>query len=58
MSMFIIIFEDGEIKYSPNVDSDILDAADDGLVDVLDISDQDCIQQYSGGWSAIDGVGG
>jgi len=57
MSMFIIIFEDGVVKSSPNVDADILNAAEDGLIQVLDISDQDCIQEYSGGWHTIDGVG-
>jgi hypothetical protein len=57
-SLFIIIFEDNEIKYSHSVDTDLLDAADDGLIDVLDISDPDCIQQYANsGWSAIKGMG-
>jgi hypothetical protein len=37
--MYLMIFEDGEIKTAEEVDEDDIQAADDGCLDIIDISE-------------------
>jgi hypothetical protein len=55
--MYIIIFEDGSIKQATELDEGLLPAADDGLVDIIDISThKDPLQYLDEGWCSLDDV--
>ncbi|MBD1589743.1 hypothetical protein [Pseudomonas typographi] len=55
--MYLMIFEDGEIKSAEEVGIDDTQAADDGLLDLIDISDPFNPTRYSGGeWKSVEDV--
>ena len=47
--MYLLIFEDGEIQTVDKIEGDTMGAADDGYVDIIDISGCDNPLQYSDG---------
>ncbi|WP_238938739.1 hypothetical protein, partial [Pseudomonas typographi] len=56
-SMYLMIFEDGEIKSAEEVGIDDTQAADDGLLDLIDISDPFNPTRYLGGeWKSVEDV--
>ncbi|WP_161893236.1 hypothetical protein [Pseudomonas juntendi] len=55
--MFLMIFEDGEIKTAEEVSDSDLDAADDGILDILDISEAFSVKRrMDGDWVDVDDV--
>ncbi|MBD1555271.1 hypothetical protein HAQ04_28205 [Pseudomonas sp. C2L11] len=55
--MYLMIFEDGEIKSAEEVGIDDTQAADDGLLDLIDISDPFNPTRYLGGeWKSVEDV--
>ncbi|MBD1602519.1 hypothetical protein [Pseudomonas typographi] len=55
--MYLMIFEDGEIKSAEEVGIDDTQAADDGLLDLIDISDPFNPTRYWGGeWKSVEDV--
>ena len=56
--MYLIIFEDGSISKSDSVGISELEAADDGILDLIDISASDSpFRYYDGEWSELDYFG-
>lgn len=56
--MFLIIFEDGEIQSTTTAGEDLLQGADDGLLDVLDVSDSsNPLRYWDGEWQQIEAMG-
>jgi|GEM_PF-5986154 len=55
--MFLMIFEDGEIKTAEEVSNSDLNAADDGILDILDISEPFSVKRRMyGDWVDVDDV--
>ncbi|MGF6595096.1 hypothetical protein [Pseudomonas sp. 2835] len=55
--MYLLIFEDGEMKSAEDVTDDELRGADDGLLDIVDISEPFTPTRYVGGqWVDVEGV--
>ena len=55
--MYLMLFEDGEIKSAEDVSDDDLRAVDDGVMEVVDISEPFTPQRYIGGaWHEIEGI--
>jgi hypothetical protein len=53
--MFLIIFEDGEVKRADAVGEDDKQSADDGYIDLIDITDPSVPKRFiSGAWSDIE----
>lgn len=44
--VYLIIFEDGTIKYTYDFSEDLCQSADDGYVDIVDITDPEMPLQY------------
>jgi len=56
--MYLAIFEDGVIQYTSEVDEELLRGADDGFLDVLDISDPASpLRYWEGEWQAVGPLG-
>lgn len=56
--MFLVIFEDGAIRKAEEVSQDDVRSADDGLLDLIDISRPDDPRRYvEGGWHPLDLLG-
>lgn len=54
-TMYLMIFEDGEMKSVEEVGSDDLNAADSGCIDLVDITDPHNPTRYiSGEWLAVE----
>jgi len=55
--MYLIIFEDGNITHQIELDDGMLPAADNGYVDVVDISDPSHpLRYWDEGWCSLDVV--
>ncbi|MGY4817999.1 hypothetical protein ACVNP3_18880 [Pseudomonas chlororaphis subsp. piscium] len=55
--MYLIIFEGGDMKSAEDVSEDDLRGADDGLVDIVDISEPFTPMRYlSGEWIEVESV--
>lgn len=55
--MFLIIFEDGLIKTAKDIGDDDKDMADDGYVDLIDISSPSEPKRYrSGDWELVEDI--
>lgn len=55
--MYLFIFEDGDIKYRDCVEDGDLMAADDGLLDIVDIRLHGEPKRYwDGKWQAVEAV--
>lgn len=55
--MFLIIFEDGEIQSTREVSEDLTQGADDGLLDLLDVSDpENPMRWWDGEWQPVDAM--
>ena len=52
--MYILIFEDGSMVKSKTVSDEDFKAADDGLVDIIDVGDDDPMRYFDSGWTDID----
>tara|TARA_R110000850_G_scaffold261268_1_gene389310 strand:- start:142 stop:315 length:174 start_codon:yes stop_codon:yes gene_type:complete len=53
--MYIIIFEDGSMSYSVTISSEELEAADDGILDIVDISDPTHpLRYFDEGWCSLE----
>tara|TARA_R110000851_G_scaffold188259_1_gene338287 strand:+ start:231 stop:404 length:174 start_codon:yes stop_codon:yes gene_type:complete len=53
--MYIIIFEDGSMSYSATISSEELEAADDGILDIVDISDPTHpLRYFDEGWCSLE----
>lgn len=53
--MYIIIFEDGSMSYSATISSGELEAADDGILDIIDISDPTHpLRYFDEGWCSLE----
>jgi len=56
-TMYLLIFEDGEMKSAENVTEDDLRGADDGLLDIVDISEPFTPSRYQNGqWIEVEDV--
>lgn len=56
--MFLIIFEDGQITCCTKVSDELFSGADDGIVDIVDVSDPVSPLRYWGGdWEAVESLG-
>lgn len=55
--MFLMIFEDGEIKSAEDVSDDDLQAADDGVLDIMDVSEPFTPKRrFDGDWVEVESV--
>lgn len=55
--MYIIIYEDGEIQSSQTCEDDLLLGADDGAIDLLDVSDpENPMRRWDGEWQPVESV--
>ena len=55
--MYLLIFEDGEMKSAEDVTDDELRGADDGQLDIVDISEPFTPTRYVGGqWVDVESV--
>lgn len=55
--MYIVIFEDGEMQSTRDLGDDIIQGAEDGLLDLLDVSDSDNpMRWWDGEWQAVDAM--
>jgi hypothetical protein len=54
--MFILIAEDGSMCKIQKVDGDVLQASDDGLVDVVHIEGENPTLYVNGAWTEIETV--
>ena len=54
--MYILIFEDGSLKQASSVDEGDLYAADEGLLDIVDITKDMPRQYYGGEWHLLEDV--
>jgi hypothetical protein len=55
--MYLMIFEDGEMKSAESVGSDDLDAADSGVVDLVDTTDPfRPLRYFNSEWVEIEDV--
>ena len=53
--MFVVIFEDGDMRLAYSVDDSLLESADDGVVDLLDVSVADSPRcYYKGEWHELE----
>lgn len=56
--MYLVIFEDGGVKTMAEIGVHELSAADDGYLDIIDISDPELPTRYfDEGWTSIDDAG-
>jgi hypothetical protein len=53
--MFLVIFEDGEIKVARKLEQADFDAADNGLFDIIRIDDKGCMPKrfIDGEWQEV-----
>ena len=57
MSMYLLIYEDGEIQSSREAGADLTEAADDGILDLLDVSDpENPMRWWDSEWQPVDAV--
>ena len=54
--MYLFIFEDGSIKKGSIVEDGDTAAADDGILDIIDISGAEPLQYHDGEWHEIEDV--
>lgn len=55
--MFLVIFEDGEIQSTREAGEDLTQGADDGVLDLLDVSDpENPMRWWDGEWQAVDAM--
>lgn len=55
--MFLLIFEDGEVKRADAVGEDDKQSADDGYIDLIDISDPTSPKRFiSGEWLEVEDI--
>ncbi|VVP89566.1 hypothetical protein PS918_03098 [Pseudomonas fluorescens] len=55
--MYLMIFEDGEIKSAQELSEDDVRAADDGCLDIIDISEPHTpTRRFSDGWVLIESI--
>lgn len=53
--MYLVIFEDGSMQHMTQLDVGTLFAADDGLVEVVDISNPEHpLRYFDEGWCSVD----
>ncbi|WP_327440304.1 hypothetical protein [Pseudomonas donghuensis] len=55
--MYLMIFEDGEIKNAEDVSDADLQAADDGVLDIVDISEPFTPKRrFNGDWVEVESI--
>lgn len=55
--MFLLIFEDGEVKRTDAIGEDDKQSADDGYIDIIDITESDSPKRFiSGEWLEIEDI--
>lgn len=55
--MYLLIFEDGEMKTAENVNDDCLQAADAGFLDIVETTDPfNPLRRFNGEWVEIESV--
>lgn len=55
--MFLMIFEDGEIKSAEDVSDADLQAADDGVLDIVDVSEPFTPKRrFNGDWVEVENI--
>lgn len=55
--MFLMIFEDGEIKSTSQVGDDDIQSSDDGYLDLIDITDSSSPKRrFNGDWIEIESI--
>lgn len=55
--MYLVIFEDGTMQHMVELEDGLLHAADNGLVDVVDIHDPSHpLRYFNEGWCSVDVV--
>ena len=53
--MYIVIFEDGDMTHREQISDEFLKEADDGIIDLIDISDPSHpIRYFDEGWCSLD----
>jgi len=52
--MYLIIFEDGGLGTVKEINDNLLDSADDGLIDIVDIGVEIPLQYFDGEWIEIE----
>jgi len=54
--MYILIFENGEVKKTATINSNDMIAVDDGILDIIDISGDEPKTYYNGVWHDLESV--
>ena len=54
--MYLLIYEDNSLQTAVELDEDTFKAADEGYIDIVDITGETPFQYYQKGWHKIDGV--
>jgi len=54
--MFLIIFEDGGLTVAETIDDDTFTSADDGYIDIVDITNDEPLKYHQNKWHKIDKV--
>ena len=53
--MYIVIFEDGDMTHHEQINDEFLKEADDGIIDLIDISDPSHpLRYFNEGWCSLD----
>jgi len=52
--MYLLIHEDGSLQTVLELDDGVLPAADDGYIDVVDVSSEEPLQYHQNEWHKID----
>jgi hypothetical protein len=53
--MYIVIFEDGTMSHRETINSELLKEADNGVTDIIDISDpSDPLRYLDEGWCSLE----
>jgi len=54
--MYLLIHEDGSLQTAEKLEEDIFKSADDGYVDIIDVSNKEPLQYYENEWHKIDNI--
>ena len=55
--MYLLIFEDGSLGTVATITDDLIASADDGILDIVDISGDLPLQYFGGEWNDIEEYG-
>lgn len=55
--MYLLIYEDGSLQTTIELTDDMFEAADDGIVEIIDVTGEVPFQYYQNEWHKIDSAG-